>query len=379
MDAFKMFKVLPLVVMGCLLSCVKDPQDIPSGVTGDPIFGMVAGFGNESVTIEAGKNQWTILPSIQQEDSAVVYSAVFSQNGCLPDCSPSWTFRFYQAASTINNPLQEFNSTIVTGDKAYVLSELERDSFRVTLTTHPGLFMSGYSYWEDLNNPNTSFFHEFESTVGYQENINVCFQSLAFTGCQYKQCIYFDPVTEIPCLAYIEPIFESPRYISLNVRPEGTPPFDIRWFNESTASSIVIPVQDSSLAEIYAAVSVTDALGNRSDLYQTIRIQNGKVDACYFPIELSSIPINNSSGEINAGRVEIIYMDANGVEWKSTGGVQPGEALFTIEQISNYGASHLAMTTYIVELQVHAVLFSNASGESRSFETERLTVSLGHP
>jgi hypothetical protein len=340
---------------------------------------MVADFGNESVAIEAGKNQWTMLPSILQDDSAVVYSAVFSQNGCLPDCSPSWTFRFYQDGSNNNNPIQEFNSTIATGEKAFVLSDLQRDSFLVTLTTHPGLFMSGYSYWEDLNNPNTSFFHEFESTVGYQENINVCFQSLAFTGCQYKQCIYFDPVTEVPCLAYIEPIIESPRYISLNVRPEGTPPFDIRWFNEETTSSIVIPMQDSSLAEIYASVSITDALGNRSDLYQTIRIQNGNVDACYFPIVLSSIPINSSSEAINAGRVEIIYRDANGVEWKSTGGIQPGDAQFTIEQISNYGPSHLAMTAYIVELQVNAELINKATGDSRSFKTERLTVALGHP
>ena len=94
--------------------------------------------------------------------------------------------------------------------------------------------MSGYSYWEDLNGPTTTFFHEFGSVIGYQENIDVCFQSLAYTGCQYTQCIHFDPTTLVPCLISIEPKLETSNYISLSVRPEGTAPFQIEWFNEAT-------------------------------------------------------------------------------------------------------------------------------------------------
>ena len=112
----------------------------------------------------------------------------------------------------------------------------------------------------------------------------------------------------MPCLISIEAKLETPNYVSLSVRPEGTAPFQIEWFNESTSSSIVIPLQDS-VEQIYAGVTVTDALGNRSQLSQTIRVQDLAVDACYFPITLLSTPIENSSTSIVANRAEISYRD----------------------------------------------------------------------
>jgi len=299
-------------------------------------------------------------------------------NGCLDQCSPSWTFSFYQAVPVANDPVVAFSNTIQTGSKDFVLSDLEVDSFDISLTTHPGLFMSGYSYWEDLNGPTTTFFHAFGSVVGYQENIDVCFQSLAYTGCQYTQCIHFDPTTLVPCLISIEPKLENPNYVSLSVRPQGTPPFQIEWFNESTSSTIVIPVQDST-AEIYASLNVTDALGNRSHLSQTIRVQDLAVDACYFPITLLSTPIENSSPAVVANRAEISYRDEEGVLWSSSFGVQPGDSKMLIDQISAYGLSPDNLQTYLVDLSITAQLFNEITGESRLFQSQRLSIPLTHP
>ncbi|HEY3385538.1 MAG TPA: hypothetical protein VGK46_03445, partial [Saprospiraceae bacterium] len=302
-----------LLLAGSLASCVKDPKDIPPGVTESPDFGMKANFGNEVIDIVAGTDQWTMLPVVEHQDSLDVYTAVFSKNGCLEQCQSSWTFRFFQALPDELDPEADFNNTIQPGVKTLVLSDQELDSFDIQLSTHPGLFMSGFSFWDDSLAGIITYDHQYETVLGYQDSLGVCFQSLAYTGCHYNQCVYFDPATLIPCIVSIEARVEG-QYVSLSVRPQGTPPFKYQWYNEATSQSIVVRLQDSfSVADIYAGVIVTDALGNRAELLQTIRYQDGIVDACYFPINLSSQLVDNTLASNFANHVEITYVDEQGV------------------------------------------------------------------
>jgi hypothetical protein len=367
-----------LFLAGTMVSCVKDPKDIPPGFTDAADFGMSAGFGNETVVLAAGTNQWTMLPVVGYQDSLDVYTAIFSLNGCVEQCTPSWTFHFYQAIPGSLDPSADFNATIHPGEKQLVLSDQELDSFDIELSTHPGLFMSGYSYWDDLNGP-TTFFHEYGTVLGYQDQLNVCFQSLAYTGCHYTQCIYFDPSTAVPCIASIEARLQNSSYVSLNVRPEGTPPFQYQWSNESTAPSIVIPIQNDS-TEIYAGVTVIDALGNRAELIQSIRVrvQDSIVDACYFPIQLSSSQVENHSASVYANRMDISYTDEQGVVWRSTSGVQPSDANVIIESVSDYGISPFNQASSLVELTAKVMLFNEDTGEGKLFETTQLTIALSH-
>jgi len=248
MDICKNVVLIGMILVVSLASCVKDPQDIPPGFTGDPVFGMSGSLDGVSFEIAAGQDSWTIVPVVKPDDSLSTYTAVFSKDGCLAECSPSWTFKFYQALPITENSQTAFDNTIRIGEKEFVLADQERDSFVISLTTDPGLFMSGYSYWKDLNESATTYVNEFETVLGYQESMDVCFQSLAFTGCYYTQCISFDPSTQVPCLLSIEPILENPSYMSLNLKAQGTPPFQVEWFNGSNSSSIVIPLQDNLAA-----------------------------------------------------------------------------------------------------------------------------------
>ncbi len=378
MDAYSLKIGLVLIGLGLMVSCVKDPQDIPGNSSEDEVFGLWGTFGNEELSIGAGVNLWTNIPKVSEQDSLKVYASIFSLNGCLENCTSSWTFKFYQAQPASNDPEANFQNTILVGQKAIVTSVSERQEYNVLLATHPGLFMSGYSYWEDLNDPSTTFFHEYQTTVGYNKIMDVCFKSLAYTGCMYKQCISFDPATEVPCLLRIEPKLENPRYLSLNVKPTGTAPFQVLWSNGATTQSRVIPLQDT-IAEVYADVIVVDALGNSSRLTQTIRLQNLTVDACYFPISLTSIPILNASPEIFENKVEVTYIDEVGDVWSSTGGAQPQEAKMTIDEKTFYGPSPLMQPSYLVELTAHIWLYNETTGEAKLFNSERLSLSLSHP
>ena len=358
-------------------SCVKDPQDIPSGLTDDPVFGLSGAFGNQSINIDAGRDGWTVQPFIEQADSNIAYTSFFSIDKCVQSCNPSYVFKIFRTWPPDPDPSDGFHQTIRSGNVSLVPSDEEREGFHITLSTHPGLFMSGYSYWEDLNGPIT-FLDSYASTIGYAENLNVCFQSLAYTGCNYSQCILFEPSTLVPCLAYIEADLENFRYLRLTVRPQGTPPFTFDWSDGFHSSSILMPVQDS-LSEVYASVTVTDANGNQTELNQTIRIQNGIVDACYFPIELNSQPISDNSPFLSGGKMEISYTDASGEIWRSTAGLQDANSFVSIDQVDNYGLSPLDQQAYKTVLSLSVKLFNESTGEARTLVLQNASIPFSHP
>ncbi|MGB3080653.1 MAG: hypothetical protein WBB31_16345, partial [Saprospiraceae bacterium] len=264
-----------------------------------------------------------------------------------------------------------------SGSKDFVLSHKERDSFEITLNTQSGLFMSGYSYWENLNGSVTTLNEQFQDVVGYGQFLNVCFQSLAFTGCQYNQCIYFNPSTLIPCLASIIAKYEDSTTVSLTIKPEsGTPPFQVQWFDETNAPGILLHHAESK-AEFFVNVLLTDALGNRSELHQTVRVQDSIVDACYFPISLVSTPVPNYSSLNLNDRVEIIYTDENGIEWSSTSGIQPVTSYMNIGKVEYFGLSPANQPAYKTSLQLAVTLF-NSAGEGKLLEAQDMTIALSH-
>lgn len=378
MESKQFILVFALGMVFFFHSCVKDPQDIPAELTEDPVFGFSGLIDGQVLNIEAGIEGWTALPVVTPGDSGLAYRSILSKNICTDHCSPSLEFRFYKSLTPALTDEQGFLQTIKNGSKELVKSEIEKDSFEIQLTTHPGLFMSGYSFWKDSNNPVASYQPHYSTTIGYQENLNVCFHSFAFTGCHYTQCIYFDPATLIPCLSYIQPKLESARHVSLTVKPQGTPPFQIKWANGETSSVIVLTLQDST-AEIYAGVKVTDALGNYSVLSQHIQIQNGVVNACYFPISLISQPVTSTAPSFTADKVEIVYIDENNVEWKSTGGVQSLNASMIITDVVYYGLSPFeAQPAYKVSFSMQVDLF-NALGEVKTLLTQNAAIPLSHP
>lgn len=356
---------------------MKDPQNIPSGFIDNPVFGLSGSFDGQAFSLDAGSGGWTIQPIVVDEDSSIVYTALFSKGGCTQECKPSWEFRFYGAQPASSNPEADFLQTIKNGAKDFVLSHKERDSFEITLNTQPGLFMSGYSYWENLNGSVTTLDEQFQDVVGYGQFLNVCFQSLAYTGCQYNQCIYFNPSTLVPCLASIQAKYEDSTTVSLTIKPEsGTPPFQVQWFDETGTSSILLHHAESK-AEFFVNVLLTDALGNRSELHQTIRVQGSIIDACYFPISLVSTPVPDFSPLNLNDKVEIIYTDENGIEWSSTSGIQPVSSFLNIGNVEYFGLSPANQPSYKTGLNLSVRLF-NSAGDSKSLEARDMTIALSH-
>ncbi len=369
--------LLSLFISLAWIGCVKDPQDIPGGLTADPSFGLKGTLDGQPLSIDAGKGGWTVQPVVEDANSTVVYTSIFSLNECLENCKSSLEFRFYRAEPSSGNDETDFLQTIKTGSKEFILSPAERDSFEITLNAHSGLFMSGYSYWENLSDPDYSYQSEYKDVVGYGEFLNVCFQSLAYTGCQYSQCIYFNPATLVPCLNSIQAKLEDARTVSVSIRPEsGTPPYKTEWFNGSTSQSIILQIQDVAV-DLYVGVTVTDALGNRSELSQKIRVQDSIVDACYFPISLVSVPVPNTSSSVTSGKVEIIYIDDSGVEWSSTSGMQPSTSELLINDVQFFGSSPMNQPSYKTQLNTSVTLF-NAAGDSKVLELQDVSLALSH-
>lgn len=359
-----------------ITGCVNDPQDIPSGMTTDPVFKVDGLVGNQALNFKAGIDNWTAIPGISFIDSNLVYTSIFSVDGCVTNCSPSLQFNFYRDIPFTNGGISDFEQTIKPGPIEIIQPSYESDSFNITLSTHPGLFMSGFSYWADSNTQGTGFMPQFESLLGNQEHLNVCFHSLAYTGCNYEQCISFDPSTLVPCIARIEAGIESYSHVRLTVHPEGTAPFRFLWTNGDTTQNTLMPLQ-GNVYEIFAGVKVIDGNGNYAQLNQTIRIQNNIVDACFFPISLISEQVNNLSPFINAGKIEIIYTDTNSVVWKSGNGIQPIASSVGIQNIEYYGLSPAQQQAYTIELKATVTLF-NTSGDSMVLVLDEATIPLSY-
>ncbi|MEP6646671.1 MAG: hypothetical protein ABJC12_06255 [Saprospiraceae bacterium] len=360
------------------LGCVKDPQDIPSGLTTDPVFGLIGNFGTEAFNIQAGNNEWTDQPTTLEGNSSIMYSSIFSKDACLEQCKPSLEFRFYSANSPSGNMESDFLQTIKTGSKDLVMSHQERDSFEISVNTQQGLFMSGYSYWENQNGSAISLDEDFVDVIGFGQYLDVCFQTLAYSGCQYSQCIHFNPATLTPCLASIHAKYEDSRTVSLNVVPEmGHAPFQIQWFDQSSDKSILLYHQDTD-AEFYVGVIVTDAVGNSTVINQSIRLQDTILDECYFPISVQSVPVPNTDPSTLFNRAEIIYTDENGVEWSTSSGSQQQTPLVLIRDVTYFGLSPLHQPTYKVTLDINVELF-NTAGVSKTFAVQGATIALSHP
>jgi hypothetical protein len=378
MQIFNSRSLLALMIAMIGVACVKDPQDIPPGLTSDAVFGMTGQFGNQAINLDAGIDQWTFNPIVREADSILIYSSVLSQNGCIDQCPSSWTFNFYQAEGSSLNEAEKFNNTIKKGPVDFVLADAERDSFRVSVSTHPDLFMNGVSFWQNPGGSNVTYTNEFKETVGSNDVFDACFQSVVYAGCQYNQCIYFKPATLVPCLVHIEATVESGRYVVLTAVPEGTPPFHIQWQDGPSTSTQVVAAANL-IQDIYADVTVTDANGNRAELVQTVRLQDSIVDACYYPINMVSTPFTDYAASLAAGDVEIIYRDANGEEWKSTKGVQPAESNMQIQDVSYYGIAPSGLPAYKTSLSVHVLLTNASTGESRWFDADDVVLPLAHP
>ena len=369
---------LPLLMIVVISACVKDPQDIPPNITSDPEFGMSGQFGNQAVNIDAGLGGWTIVPVVNQADSLKVYTAVIGQNGCTIQCASSWTFNFYEEKTASLSEKDKFLSTVKEGPVDFALSDSERDSFTVSISTHPDLFMNGVSYWQDPGSSNFTYTSELTQNVGSNETFDACFQSIIYAGCQYNQCVYFKPTTLVPCIAHIEAYVEGGRYVVMTVVPEGTAPFEIQW-EDGPSESTVVYTAASAIQDIYAQVTVTDANGNRAELMQTIRLQDSIVDACYYPIDIASNSFTDYSAALAAGDIEIIHLNENGEEWRSTHVTQPDESHAEIHEVGYYDVSPEGWPAYKTSWSMHVLLSNTATGETRWFDVTHLVLPFSYP
>lgn len=378
MEFSKQIAAFLLVIIVVAGGCVKDPQDIPSGVTNPPVFGIQGAFGLESVSLKAGQDEWTALPVSQTQDSVIIFSSIFSQNGCLEDCQSSWVFKLFQHLDSTQTEEVTFYNTVVPGAIDFAIADQERVGHDIRVETHPDLFAGGFSFWENLNNPQEMFGSVFTTFVPYNDKLNVCFHSYSYLGCQYNQCIEYDPHSGPPCQAYIQTqLLEASNFLSLLVRPQGSFPFSVEWMNGANTNSILLPLSDSS-STVYANVRVTDANNNKMEISQSIIIRDGFVDACFYPIAIESIPFTNMSLALAAGDMEIVHIDADGQEWRSTAGIQPADMIAVIGERESYEDSPFGEKSVIVTLDVKVQLTNPATGESRVFQANQIKLPFGY-
>lgn len=371
------YLIMLLALMVMQAACVKDPQDIPAGFEGDPVFGLQGTFGQEALDIRAGEAQWTLLPLPETRKDHPFFNGLFSKDGCTENCAPGLSIGIHALSEPAGDPQVNFLSSIAPGEKSLVGPEASADSFLVSFSTHPGLFMSGYSYWQDASGPPQTFAPSYAQPVGPNAAIGVCFESFLYTGCQYSQCMYYQPGTGDACQAFLEATWIDSGFVRLTVRPSGTGPFTYAWYFGQSTQSILVPVQ-RDVTEIFASVEVQDASGNSTRLSQRVRVQDGLIDPCYFPITVQAEAIPRDYAQSHAGKAAIRYTDENGLAWSSEDVTQPAESHFAITSVEAYGSSPQGIPAYKVGIRLKALLLNIETGESRWLDIPAGTIALGY-
>ncbi|HQW02217.1 MAG TPA: hypothetical protein PLR30_07060, partial [Saprospiraceae bacterium] len=64
--------------------------------------------------------------------------------------------------------------------------------------------------------------------------------------------------------------------------------------------------------------------------------------------------------------------------WSSSFGAQPDNSTIFIDQVTAYGLSPDLQQAYLVDVRISALLYNESNGESRVFQTQRLSIPLSH-
>ena len=155
------------------------------------------------------------------------------------------------------------------------------------------LFMSGFSYWAELNIIHPPHFFMSFIVPRISTDDRRVFQHCIYR-CQYTHCIYL--IRRHKCLVWYTSNLTRKSNMSASVWDQRHTSFCIRrvqWLIRRPASSFIFKIVHRMVQQITAEVTVTDALGNRS-LSRSLSFYTRVVIHVTFQFCWQSVPLKMS-------------------------------------------------------------------------------------
>ena len=366
-----------------LVSCVKDPQNIPPQITEDPVFGMHAVIGGTTIQLDAGLDQYVMQTQWDVDSNGIAYSeATFQQTDCISACGPKIQFRIY---SDTDEPGSEHQlvSSLSVGEKQIAGPSISPDSVEVSFTIMPPENPAPAFFWDTPAGNHLSNNETITSRQESDEIVNVCLNTLTNENCFSTKCIEFIP-DQSPegCDISIQSALLEGGYLLLEAKPLGIPPFTYRWkigAGEATSnlSKIIVPAP-MTVGRMMIELNTIDATGCQTQLLQMVEINPNGVKVCplnlaYQLVQLPGqfvLPFNQS---------EITFTDANGKTYISRLNDQPVFSIFEIMSVKDFNPTPSGDATKIMEINIDCVLFPADSTQSLRFQSNAAVIGAAFP
>lgn len=340
--------------------CRKD--DLPPGAPGDPVFTAQFAFDSEEHLIRAGVEQVYLFTKYRQDPGPVmVLSGAFAQADC-PDAtcpgSLSFEFRNYRTGT------QVFPDTLfVPGNIEYRLQDpgLTDIIYRVTFSTPDTLDYDSFEWRIDNQLFSTNKMMVRDFTDQSRHLVSLTASSGNAVKSYVTRTVVANTTSFYPEVGItIGPSDSIPGLYLLKAEAQNIPVAVYKWSTGDSLDQIFI---DSPLEESYSV-----RLGNPSadTAYALIYSFNqGAINkkTADFTYSVEEIPLAPDTLQLD--RVNIRWIDTNGIAWESQKGAQNTDAFFQVLDSSPYENNENGQETWKMTVSFSCLVY-NTSNPSES-------------
>ncbi|MCI5083504.1 MAG: hypothetical protein MRY78_17525 [Saprospiraceae bacterium] len=367
-----------ILLLSGLLLIACDPIDVPAPNGATPIFQLEAQLGNDSLKWSADNNFFMETGTFQDALGVQTFWGAYQPEGCDQQCRPSLRLeiRDYEQ-STVGGA---FDPAVSLAEGSYDFVEPVISVFDTTYQYRvfpdwlgtPGLDTFNYlfSLPDTIIIAPAPIVFEMENNSAFPVGIE------ALGDCQGTYVNQMIGPAIAPWQFDVEAsIVQGGAFLQYTVNHDGgEPPFTYSWSTGETTASIIVPIQDSIPDQpIYFThlLSITDNTGQNVEKSFTTEIMSTPVGGNQITsfcelglnfetdLEITGGPIN----ELQLSRVNWIYIDDNGQEYRSDRQVQPNDSFFEILSREAFEENNNGQLTQNITLRFRVHLFDSQGGE----------------
>lgn len=340
------------------INACREPQ-LPEPEPGTPVFWIESSIDGEPWSATAGEEGYFMHTSyIESEDGVYVLVGKLSPFNC-GDCRESLEIRIWDEMPAEQRDDVGFGEGLPLGAYSYRLDGgiPGPDIFRVAFEnqsngTAPITYQ--WDFGDGDSSQTASPVHEYGPSVSSE--VEVCLDSEDADGCVTRICNEV-LLEEAPCTVdFSHELTPGTSYVTFKAEATGTPPFIYRWdFGDGVTATLGNPGYFYAQPGQYeVCLEVTDFFGCTRSICKNIAADPVLCETG-FSYEVQKVGTVDPEPQFR--RVEVIWLDKEGQEFRSDRYEQPLTSSFLVDELKDYEANANGELTWRTNLRLNSRLY----------------------
>lgn len=383
-------KIILILTIGSVFACKK--VETPPSSANNPIFGITANLGSDSLKIDAGKADYYLFTSFETDANNVrSFVGTFAKIDCLDECQDTFRIKIRDAqalpqnSGNINDALFVGSYDFKNNDPAFSVEIDTIYSYSATFNASASIISNSgnteYNWTiggEEFMENNPIFPYEFDNQPNEILPVKLTLKSGGIETVQSANLAFSMDSLEKVCFTQIAMQPASGALSAFLIG--GQQPLSYQWSDGSTFSSIQQP------DTLFYSVTVTDVNGCQGISSISLENPNNGVIAsqAMFSVaataDFEEIPDTTFiSDPLQLSTVTIEYVDENGVFYSSELDNQPANAAFQILSVDDFDNNENGEKTKQLEVEFNCILGSEAALPSLQLTDGRGKIAVAYP